>query len=303
MSAKTIDAEIVEEEIILTCKSCGQRNRLYKRSETGGVYKCGACRAALANSFLPPTKQPMPAMRVLRYVTAAIVALLVLITIVAGIALSPQAPGNQEAIRKASERDARIDKLINEIGPSALPPIPPLSHADSHPMSLPPSTPPVAVAGQPALPANVPATVTPVNNAILFDAFPHSTTRGQLTVSNGSSRHAVAKLIDIQNDTKILSFVACAGKQSTIEAIPNGYYRLIFAFGDRLYIATDRFESPRGFSKFDRPLTFTTANTVTDTDDATYYRTRYTTLSVTLTPVIGGNVTTSSISRSDFEKY
>jgi peptide methionine sulfoxide reductase MsrB len=148
-------------------------------------------------------------------------------------------------------------------------------------------------------PANAPATVTPTNNEILFDAFPESVAHGELTVSNGSSRHAVAKLISTQNDRKILSFAICAGKQSTLYAIPDGSYHLVFAFGDRLYLGTDRFESPRGFSKFNKTFSFNT----TKTDDGTHYGIRYTTLAVTLTPVIGGNVTTSTMSQGEFEKY
>ena len=78
---------------------------------------------------------------------------------------------------------------------------------------------------------------------------------------------------------------------------------MIFAFGDRLYVGTDRFEKPRGFSKFDRPFTFATMTTATDTEEATYYRTIATALEVTLTPVIDGNITTCSISQQEFERY
>jgi hypothetical protein len=78
---------------------------------------------------------------------------------------------------------------------------------------------------------------------------------------------------------------------------------VIFAFGDRVYVGTDRFEKPRGFSKYDRPFTFATRTTATETEQVTLYRTNATELEVTLTPVIGGNITTSSISQQEFERY
>lgn len=51
---RTIDAEIVEEEVV-TCKNCGQKNRLYKRARHG-IYRCGSCRAALASPFVRHSK-------------------------------------------------------------------------------------------------------------------------------------------------------------------------------------------------------------------------------------------------------
>lgn len=152
-------------------------------------------------------------------------------------------------------------------------------------------------------PAEVPATFTPENNQILFDAYPGSTAPSKFTVINGSSTHAIAKVIDFQTDTKILSFTIHAGRRTKINAIPDGTYNVIFAFGDRVYVGTDRFEKPRGFSKYDRPFTFATRTTATETEQGTLYRTSATKLEVTLTPVIGGNITTSSISQQEFERY
>jgi hypothetical protein len=296
MSGKVIEAEVVEERIV-ACPQCRRSNRLYRRSTTG-VYRCGACRAALPNPFaLKP--RSTSAMHTWGIIGGSVIGLLVLIVIIAGITSGPRTPVNQTEVRSAAERDARVDKLISEIGPAALPPIPTPAYTTSRNVPVP------ATALQPAAapPAEVPAAVVPANNQILFDAFPESTTKGEFTVINGASRHAVAKVIDPQTDTKILSFAIRAGKQSKITGIPDGSYRVIFAFGDGLYAGTDRFEKPRGFSKFDRPFTFTTTTTSTDTEGATYYRTRYTSLEVTLTPVVGGNITTSGISQKEFERY
>ena len=152
---------------------------------------------------------------------------------------------------------------------------------------------PIAAVSAPT--AEIANTIIPVNNQILFNAFYGSMSKGELTVDNGTSRHAVAKLINLQVDRKVLSFVVSAHQKSTIRAIPDGTYRLLFAFGDRLYTGTDRFFSPHGFSKFDSPLLFTTSST----DEAMYWDQ----LSVTLHPVFTGNAKTSSISQKEFERY
>jgi hypothetical protein len=46
---KTVDAEIVD-EVIVACKKCGQKNRLYKHARQR-KHRCGSCRAILSNPF------------------------------------------------------------------------------------------------------------------------------------------------------------------------------------------------------------------------------------------------------------
>jgi hypothetical protein len=249
-----------------------------------------------------------PALRAMGIIAASVLALLAIIVVIAGISSVPRTPAQQEELRKAAERDARVDTLISQSGPSALPPIPKPSYYTSSSATIPATIPTISIATpsplpryQPTLqpaaapPAEVPATILPTNNEILYDAYPESTFRGELSVDNGTSSHAVAKLIDVQTDQKVLSFVIGARRKSTIYAIPDGTYQLIFAFGDRLYVGTDRFQSPRGFSKFVKHLTFETRST----DDAIYWSQ----LSVTLHPVFAGNAKTSSISQKEFERY
>ena len=262
MAERVIQAEVVQERIV-ACPQCRRSNRLHKRTATG-VYRCGACRAALPNPFAA-TKTTL-SMRTIGIAAAAIIVLLVIIAVIGG----------------------------NSSSPSVSPP----SYNTSRGVSVPAAIPSISIA-----PAEMPATVIPTNNEILSDAYPDSDARGEFTVINGASHHAIAKVIDIQTDTKILSFVIGAHQTAKIYAVPDGSYRVIFALGDQLYAGTERFEKPRGFSKFDRPFTFTTATTARDSEDATYYRTHYTTLEVTLTPVVGGNITTSSISQKEFEHY
>jgi len=263
MSEPVIEAEVVEERIV-TCPQCHRRNRLCKRN-AAGVYRCGACRAALLNPFA--ASNSVPSMRNIGIAAVSVIALLLIIVAIGRNSSSPSAlPSTEDRPRQKAwtERDARAGKLTSE--------------------GLRPAAPPAEV-----------ATFVPENNQILFNAYPDSRFRGELTVDNGTSGHAVAKLIDIQTDRKILSFIISAGQKATIYAIPDGTYQLLFAFGDQLYVGTDRFHSPHGFSKFVRHVTFDTKVT----DASTYWSQ----LSVTLHPVFAGNAKTSSISQKEFERY
>ncbi len=49
---KKLHAEIVK-EVIVACRKCGQKNRLYQRSQEGN-YRCGSCRAVLSDPFKRP---------------------------------------------------------------------------------------------------------------------------------------------------------------------------------------------------------------------------------------------------------
>ncbi len=188
---------------IVTCPQCHRRNRLYKRNAVG-MYRCGACRAALPNPFT--TSNSVLSMRNIGIAAASVIALLVIIVAIGRNSSSPSPPASTEerARQKVwAERDARARKLISE--------------------GLQPGAPPVEV-----------ATFVPENNEVLFNAYPDSRFQGELTVDNGTSSHAVAKLVDIQADRNILSFVINARQKATIHAIPDGTYQLLFAFGDQL---------------------------------------------------------------------
>jgi hypothetical protein len=63
-------------------------------------------------------------MRTFGIAAAAIIILVAIIVVVGGTSSSPRSLAQKEEIRGAAERDARVDKLISENGPSALPPIP-----------------------------------------------------------------------------------------------------------------------------------------------------------------------------------
>ncbi len=272
MVERVIKAEIVHERITV-CPQCRTRNRLYPNS-VAGTYRCGTCRAALPDPFLPVAKRRSIRMRTLWFAISSVVAVLLLIASIAGVVKTW--PASHEQVR---EGEANHD-------------------------TIPASNKTVPLSGPAEAKVRL-DTIAPLNNAILYNAKPWSIAKGELTVSNGAPSHAIAKLIDktANPNRKVLSFVICAGQQSTVRGVPDGSYRLMFAFGDRLYRDTDRLESPRSFYEFDKTFSFNTTITNTVKEGSTYQDTQYWVVSVTLTPVVGGNITTSSISKDEFEKY
>lgn len=299
MTERVIEAEVVEEHTI-ACPRCRRSNRVYKRN-TLGVYKCGACRTALPNPFA--ALKGGPSMRMFGIAAAAIIALLAIIVVIGSTKSAPRSLAQQAEIRNAAERDARVDRIISENGPSALPRMPKPDYYPSKLNSIPAPFSSISNAPVPTLsrsepaaapPADIP-TVTPRNNEILFDAYPNSNFRGELTVDNGTPSHAVAKLIDRRTHQKILSFTISARNKAIIHAIPDGSYDLLFAFGDQLYVRTDRFKTAHGFSKFADTMDFTTRAT----DESIVWSKN----SVTLHTVISGNARTQSLSRGEFERY
>ena len=79
MNPKTIDAQIVEEEIV-SCQKCGQKNRLYK-SARQGVYRCASCRSELRNPFVPRPKSRSSGLAVFGWCVFALILLVGLIAL------------------------------------------------------------------------------------------------------------------------------------------------------------------------------------------------------------------------------
>src|SRR5439155_9493483 len=109
----------------------------------------------------------------------------------------------------------------------------------------------------------------PITNGIVYDLYPGKQGLGTLAVQNGTNHNAIAKLIDTRSDVKICSFVIRANSTGGINGIPDGNYRLIFAFGDAIIRRTDRFASAFGFAAFNDLFPFVT----TPTYDGTQYST------------------------------
>ncbi len=135
----------------------------------------------------------------------------------------------------------------------------------------------------------------PTTNGIIYDLYPGNQGLGRLSVENGTAHHSIAKLIDIRSNRKICSFVVRANTTGGINGIPDGTYRLIFAFGDAIIRRTDHFESASGYSAFKDTFPFVTTRT--------YDGSRYSEYRVTLHRVVGGNAPATSITEEEFDRY
>ena len=138
------------------------------------------------------------------------------------------------------------------------------------------------------------------NGAVLFDAQPQSTTNHVLNVTNGGNSDAIVKLIDARTKRKVLSLAVSANSSASHRGIPEGSYILYFAFGGMVHQATngtptDRFDKARGFARLDKRLDFQTTE-----DNGYTYTAEHT---ITVTPVIDGNVTDTSVSQAEFENW
>lgn len=121
--------------------------------------------------------------------------------------------------------------------------------------------------------------------------------RSLLTVRNGLSLDAVAKLIDVRDNICKAYFYVSSGNEFKLEGIQPGAYRLKFCVGEDWDDSRQHFSRNQGFSEFDRPLFFV-ENEVKN-GNQTYYN--YTTMVTTLNPVLNGNAPTHSISETDFK--
>lgn len=120
---------------------------------------------------------------------------------------------------------------------------------------------------------------------------------GELSISNGTSHDAVAKLI--RNGTSVFSVYIRANSKYTITGISDGYFDLLFALGNNWSTSEKRFLSNSGYEKFDDGFTYTT----TTYQEGDYEHTRYSTYEVTLNPVIGGTAETSTVDPGQFNSY
>jgi hypothetical protein len=123
--------------------------------------------------------------------------------------------------------------------------------------------------------------------------------RGQLTIKNGLSLDAAAKLIDKQNNLCKAYFYISSGSPFTLTGVPDGNYRLLFGIGEDWDQATEFFTRNQAFSEFNKPMDFVTFQE--QRGDSIYKN--YTVMEVPPHPVPGGNIRTHSISEKEFQQY
>lgn len=115
---------------------------------------------------------------------------------------------------------------------------------------------------------------------------------GELTISNGTTLDAVVRLYDTGSLTTARWFFVKAGARCSVKAIPEGAYTLAYTSGLDWIKALDTFRWNPTYHQFERSLTYSEQTDATGTE--------YHEISVTLHPVVGGNVRTKRISREEF---
>jgi hypothetical protein len=109
--------------------------------------------------------------------------------------------------------------------------------------------------------------------------------RGELKVNNGTAEDAEIILYNVQTDEQTRDVNVKAHNLLQITGIPVGTYELKYALGRTCY-------------QFERSFDYIEQRS----EEADRVRVNYKQISVTLHPVVGGNVRTKQISRSDFLK-
>jgi hypothetical protein len=122
---------------------------------------------------------------------------------------------------------------------------------------------------------------------------------GQLEINNGLSYDAVAKLVVPQTEQCVAYFYISAGALHTLANIPDGEYRLLFATGEDWDGEKAFFSRPKGVSEFSKRLSFETRRRY----EGNYVYDEYSVMTLTLHPVPQGNAKTHAVSMKEFEKY
>jgi hypothetical protein len=118
---------------------------------------------------------------------------------------------------------------------------------------------------------------------------------GLLEVENGTSEDAVLSLHDPAASETVREVYVQARRSVRFEGIPKGSYELSYAHGLDWDGGEVTFHcGDAGYSEFEREFVFT--------EERDQEGVKYTTITVTLHPVIGGNIRTEPISREKFLK-
>jgi hypothetical protein len=113
---------------------------------------------------------------------------------------------------------------------------------------------------------------------------------GRLTVDNGGGHDAVLTLV--RGKTKLTSFYVRKGRKATVRGVPDGTYRVFFTGGVDWDKATRAFTRDCSFERFENTVAFRTVRSAT--------LIQYSTWTITLQPVIGGNAKTSEVDPDSF---
>jgi len=117
---------------------------------------------------------------------------------------------------------------------------------------------------------------------------------GTLEVHNGTSVDAVVRLYDAATCETIRWFSVQPNGSAKMTQIPEGTYSLAYTTGLDWIDSQDAFRWHPSYSQFERTLQYTERR---DSEGVEYHD-----ISITLHPVVGGNVRTRPISRDEFLK-
>jgi hypothetical protein len=111
---------------------------------------------------------------------------------------------------------------------------------------------------------------------------------GHLKIDNGGSSDAVISVVRSGSKRAAITVYVRARGKHTVTGVRDGTYRIYMSSGVDWDNRGKRFNRNCGFSKFDDSFKFTTTSR------------QYTIWSITLTPVLGGNASTSGVEPEDF---
>lgn len=138
----------------------------------------------------------------------------------------------------------------------------------------------------------------PANGELLTDKRA-STEKGHvLQIENGTEGPAIVKLRDATTEKTIASFFVEPSRTASLTQIPDGTYRVQYAFGDKLGVDCRTFVQLASAGEFPGTETLTTRYE----EEFGGTRISRSRLSYTLYAVPGGNVRPEDIAPSDFNK-
>jgi hypothetical protein len=116
------------------------------------------------------------------------------------------------------------------------------------------------------------------------------TGRGELTIDNGGGRDAVITLA--VGKRPAFAVYVRKGAKHTVTGIRDGTYHVFFTSGTDWDLKARAFGRGCSFDRFDDSMKFETTQTATQTEWSTW--------TITLQPVVGGNAPTSEVDPDDF---
>ena len=163
---------------------------------------------------------------------------------------------------------------------------------DDEPVPVIPVVPIENVAITTSIPVKDPSTYVSLLNGKIFTKNANFLRgNGELTISNGTSSDAIAKLVSRTNNKSIFTVYIKANNKYVIKNISDGSYKLFFNLGNDWDDTKRAFAVNSSYEVFEDLFDFETTAT------------QYTTFSVTLDPVAGGSATTNDTNPQEFGNY